>query len=272
MRMMEMMRELLLNPFMRGWMIGLPVAYVVLALLFRALNLFPHRLPAGTRGSDYLAFDIVAGCSLTFLSVVGFISWFSLLGEDSEYSSSVVFGDKFYGSADFITHHIVIPMLSYQIWNTVICVILNDLRSPVMIMHHIVTATLAFGCLFPYGSYYTIYFFGVSEATNIPLTVLDIMEKMLLDKAYPFLFQCSQAVFFVSFMIIRVFLWTFTIYFYITESWQLVVDGVAHSNFHVITNLFSSFFLTGLQYYWAWSMMMMVKEMIFGKSAGKKKQ
>lgn len=32
---------------------------------FRALNLWPEKLPKGTRGSDYMSFDIVAGLALS---------------------------------------------------------------------------------------------------------------------------------------------------------------------------------------------------------------
>lgn len=260
------------TPSFQKWMVGLPVAYIAVAVLFRVLNMFPEKLPLGSRASDYISFDIVAGSTLTFMSYVGFTAWFNLQGEDAEWSHSSVSGDKFYSNADFITNHLIIPMLSYQIWNTVICILLNDLRKPVMILHHLVTASLAYGCTYPYGAYYTIFFFGVAESTNIPLTILDVMEKLQLDKKHTTAYQGCQLCFLLSFFIIRIFLWTITIYYYLTESWQLVVDGVAHSNFHVITNLFSSFFLTGLQYYWGYLMIDMLAGELNKKSDDEEKK
>mmetsp|Transcript_19459 Transcript_19459/g.36264 ORF Transcript_19459/g.36264 Transcript_19459/m.36264 type:complete len:276 (+) Transcript_19459:36-863(+) len=252
------LRQLSETPAFQHWMVGLPVAYMVIAGTFRLVNLFPEKLPLGSRSSDYISFDIVAGSTLTFMSYVGFTAWFNLQGPQHEWSSSAVEGDKFYSNADFVTNHLIIPMLSYQLWNTVICLLLNDLRKPVMILHHIVTASLAYGCTYPYGAYYTIFFFGVAESTNIPLTILDIIEKLKLEKKYAAIFKVCQVCFLLSFFIIRVFMWTVTIYYYLTESAQLIIDGVAHSKFHVITNFFSSFFLTGLQYYWGYCMIVMV--------------
>jgi hypothetical protein len=251
-------QQLSQNPFFQGWIVALPVAYILISGAFRLLNAFPHTLPLGTRASDYVTFDIVAGSTLTFMSYVGFTAWFTLHGHEAEFSHFTVVDNKFYGEADFITNHLIIPMLCYQIWNTVICILLPDLRKPVMILHHIVTASLAYGCTYPYGAYYTIFFFGVAESTNVPLTLLDIMEKLNWDKKYAIAYKACQLCFLVMFFIFRIFLWTVTIYYYMTESWQLVVDDVAHSNFHVITNLFSSTFLTGLQYYWGYSMIAMV--------------
>lgn len=245
-------------------MLALPMVYIVIAGGFRVLNWSPQALPKGTRTSDFVAFEIVAGSILTFMSYIGFTAWFDLGGPDAEISYLAVVDNKFYGNADFITNHLIIPMLCYQIWNTVICILLADLREPVMIMHHIVTASLAYGCTYPFGAYYTIFFFGVAESTNIPLTSLDIMEKLHWDKNYNSAYKLCQLSFLVMFFIFRVFLWTHTIYFYWTESWQLVVDGVAHSKFHVVTNLFSSFFLTGLQYYWGYLMLGMVASGVLG--------
>lgn len=263
--------QLTQNASFQGWMVGLPVAYIFIAGTCRVINAFPHTLPLGTRASDYVSFDVVAGSTLTFMSYVGFIAWFNMHGTDAEFSYLHVAENKFYGEADFITNHLIIPMLSYQIWNTVICLLLNDLRNPMMILHHIATASIAYGCTYPYGSYYTIFFFGVTESTGIPLTLLDIMEKLKWDKKYMNFYKACQLCFFVMFFMFRIFHWSVTIYYYWTESWQLVVDHVAHSNFHVISNLFSSFFLTGLQFYWGWSMLAMVMGGALSEEGDKKK-
>jgi hypothetical protein len=77
-----------------------------------------------------MAFEIVAGLCVTYLGVIGVISFSHLY---SEWDITLLEKDRFYGGAPFVVDHLIMPMLSYQLWNLLLCLCNNDLRDPNMI-------------------------------------------------------------------------------------------------------------------------------------------
>ena len=63
----------------------------------------------GSRASDILAFEIVAGLCVTYLGIAGFIAYFSLFGVDIYESLEV---DRFYAKSSYIENHLIYPMVS----------------------------------------------------------------------------------------------------------------------------------------------------------------
>ena len=64
----------------------------------------------GSRASDIMAFEIVAGLCVAYLGVAGFIAYFSLHGVDI---SSSLEADRFYAKSEYIENHLIYPMVWY---------------------------------------------------------------------------------------------------------------------------------------------------------------
>ena len=261
-----------MDPYFLGWFAGVPIAYIILSLLFRALGWWNFKLKvmkkakgeskrtlqdSSTRASDDMAFELVAGFCVAYLAGAGFVATFGLFGVN-DYQK--LLKAPFYGDSLFVRHHLVYPMINYQAWNVVLCFILEVLGDPNMIAHHIVTGSLAYLGLHPYLHLRGLFFLGIAEVTNIPLTLFDVCKKFeTIGKnkagAKTFLHEASQAVFAISFIIFRLILWPYHCYFFWTGSFDLIMYGKhgseqVHSRAVVIYFLISNVFLTGLQVFW----------------------
>ena len=230
------------------WFVLVPVMYFALVILFRSLNWWEAKTRKGSRGSDIMAFEIVAGLCVTYLAVVGVIAYFKLC---PEWDHTSIDNDHFYGYSQFVEDHLIAPMISYQGWNALLCLFNADLRDPAMIGHHIATGSLAYFGLHPYVHYYGLFFFGFAELTNIPLTIVDIFKYFPDLKAkFPALNDLCRVAFAVSFILLRLLLWPYVSFEFWTGSLALLQEGKAHSIFVVSVFLGANIFLTGLQFFW----------------------
>ena len=125
------------------------------------------------------------------------------------------------------------------------------------------------------------FFFGVAELTNIPLTIIDVFKYLpALKQNYPNLNEFFRSSFAILFIILRLILWPIYCYEFWIHSLQLVVVGLnnnntpntiasaintlltilnvtplashiqCHSLFVVCFFLFANVLLTLLQFYW----------------------
>jgi hypothetical protein len=233
----------------RAWAIGVPVAYFFFIGLFRLLNVLPEKTRDGSRGSDMLAFLIVAGSCCAYLGVLGTIGWFGFVPSDANNLTP----DNFYAKSQFVEDHLIAPMLAYQGWNLLLCFVVKDLRDPNMIGHHFATGMLGYFGLHPYLHYYGLFFFGFAEMTNIPLTFVDVFKYLPKWKeSLSWLNELSRTIFAISFIIIRLFLWPYYSYTFWKGSLDLLQSGTAHSTFVVSFFLLANMFLTGLQFFWGY--------------------
>ena len=120
-----------------------------------------------------------------------------------------------------------------------------------MIGHHFVTGSLAYFGLHPYLHYYGMYYFGIAELTNIPLTIMDVFKyfKHWADK-YPTLNSIIRTTFGVSFILLRLIMWPILSAPFWMGSLTMLYNGTAHSPFVVAYFLLANLFLTGLQFTW----------------------
>lgn len=247
------------NPYFRAWIAGVPVLHLVLTVVFRGLGLWKYpTAKKGTRSSDMVAFLIAAGLAVTGLGIGGAIIWFKLFGVNDY---DLLIHDKYYGRSIMVESLLSYPMLIYQGWNFICCVLINDLRDPFMIGHHFVTCLLAYFSLHPYLHYAALYFMGLAELSNIPLTLIEVFESFpALAATFPLVYELSRYTFVVSFLLLRIVFWLY----YSIDFWQgslsLLIQGTAHSNFVVGFFLFSHVFLTGLQFFWGIKILRMVVE------------
>lgn len=247
------------NEYWMAWFLGVPLSYLLIAGLFRGCGWLDFKLKvlkgnrveaSTTRASDFLAFEIVAGACVLYLAAAGFIIQFSLFGVED---MSLLEADFFYADSKFMRHHIIFPMISYQLWNALLCLIMETLNDRSMILHHLSTASLAYLGLHPYLHHTAVYFLGIAEASNIPLTVYDVCKKFE-SRGWKDtqVFQVAQITFAVSFIVFRLILWPYKCYPLYMGCIQLIAAHKAHNNIVAIWFLACNVFLSGLQVLWGY--------------------
>jgi hypothetical protein len=239
-----------LNGVFYLWSVGIPVVFCALSLGFRALNWWPEKARKGSRASDIMAFQLVAGACLAYLGTVGCVVWFGL---NPDWDMAPLIKDRFYGHADFVETHLLLPMLAYQFWQVAICFVLADLYDVAMIGHHTVTFGLAYVCLRPTLQYYVCFYFGLAEITNIPLTIIDTFKYFPeLGERYAALKSFCKMSFALLFFVIRIFYWTYVTFYMLPYIYPKLFDPVTESPPVIAFFLFAAAFLTGLQWLWGY--------------------
>lgn len=256
------------NQVFQRWFILTPVGYFALVILFRGMGLWDFPTRKGGRTSDIMAFLFSALISVTYLGVAGAVATYDLFGVDE---STRLNADMFYARSQFVEEHLIYPMITFQGWNVLLCFFSPDLRDPAMIGHHLATASLGFLGLSPYLHGAGLFFFGLAEVSNIPLTIYDIFKYQIKNgwtEKYPILYQASQVTFALSFIILRLIMWPIKSWTFWNGSIDLLQSGKAHSQFAVGFFLLANIFLTGLQFMWGWTI---IKMLLPGSKAKKTK-
>lgn len=239
------------------FLFGLPLCHVILTVVFRICNVCPDLSKKGSRGSDILAFAIMASLCVSYFAVVGFIGYFEL--SPLMDNRAGIERDRFYATSSYVIEFIVFPMLCYQIWNFVVCICIKDFRTPDALGHHVVTGLLAYFGHDPFAQYYALFYFGIAEVSSIPLALLDGFKFVpALARDYPAMNSACKGAFVVSFFIVRVFIWPFVSYGLFNNCLDILSSGKAHSTFVVCFFLFANLFLTGLQFYWGYLLFLKV--------------
>jgi hypothetical protein len=238
------------NPYLAYWFIGCPVANIILCVLFRQLGWFKGDSRFGTKLCDVAAFLAVAFFCVTYLGFAGLIAF-------TGFNGNTVYDDlkgddmRIHGRSDWVENHLVYPMIGYQIWNLLASCCMNEFRGVQMIVHHVLTGSLAYFGLYPYVHFQGLFFFGLTEITNVPLTFVDFFKQFKdYAEVYPNLYSASRMVFGVSFIVLRLIMWPYRCYGFWKDSLHLLISGEAHSNFVVGFFLMANILLTGLQFVW----------------------
>lgn len=244
------------------WFIGIPVSYIALSLSYRACNWWPKPAEKGTRLSDIMAFEIVAGVTLAYMGIAGSIIWFQL---NPNWDYTGIVEDKYLGYSKHVEDHLLMPMLTYQAWQTVLCLILPDIRDWSMIGHHTVTSLLAYVCLHPALHYYACFFFGVAETTNLPLSIIDTFKYFPeYKKRFPMLDMVAQGAFALGFYGIRIFYWSMVQYELFNMLIPKLLENTVHSRVVVCFFAGAALFLSALQWWWGFKIAQSIADVVRG--------
>ena len=217
----DFMPTIPINEYSLAWGIGCPLLHLTLIGYFRVMNYWPKSSRGGTRLSDVMAFLIVAGLAVTYLGIAGILAYTTDVVDLAAMEKN-----PFYHGEEFVVNHLVIPMIMYQTWNFFACYLVKEFNDPFMIGHHFFTGSLGYLGLYPYLHYKGLFFFGVGECTNIPLTIYDVFKRFPdLAEKYPTLNQATQAIFAVSFIAIRLIAWPIISYDFWIGSFKLLSSG-----------------------------------------------
>lgn len=240
-----------ITPVLLFWSVFIPSLHIACVLGMRFLDWFPQRSRKGCRGSDIIAMEFVSGVCVVWVAtagVLGFFNLFNVMDNLELYTTG-----KFYGHSKFVEENLVTPMLCYQVWNLLACLIHNEYRDPAGIGHHVVTAGLAWMGFHPYAQYYALFYFGVAELTTIPLNIVTVFKHLPhLSASYPAMYQLARNVFVLGYFAIRIIWWPIVSYELFFGCMDLLANNKAHSTFVVCYFLFANMFLTGLQFYWGY--------------------
>jgi len=225
--------------------VGLFLSFFVFAFFFSIAPcaIFSKKTRAQTSHSDLASYLVIAFAATFACGLVGVYGWIY----DAPLIQDRLYEETQSGSARFMS----IVMFAYQIWNFWMCYRIKDYCSPETLGHHVVTATLASFCFFPFVHYYALFFIGIAELTNIPLTIYDGLKYMQAKDQFPNLYNYSKIAFAVSFLVVRCVWWPIVSFDFWVEMFTAMRTGQVHGYFVFYFFLFGNFSLTCLQFFWA---------------------
>ena len=202
---------------------------------------------SGSKAADYVSYLLISGSIVIFCSLLALCKWSELqaLPLDSRLYENIP-------EAQLLAS----VMLAYQIYNFAVCFVLPEECGKIEHkLHHATTGLLAYFVLYPYAHYYAVFFVGIAEITNVPLTVVDACRAFPeLRSMIPTVNTWFRTIFAVTFFLIRGLWWPYVSYQFWLQSIELLRTGTAHRNSVVFIFLISNVGLTLLQFYWGYSL------------------
>jgi hypothetical protein len=142
-------------------------------------------------------------------------------------------------------------MCAFQFINTLACCCVKEYATPESIIHHIMTFFCSYHCIFPnFAHNYCLFFCGVCELTNLPLTFVDAFKHFPELRAYSTFNQLNRVSFAVSFIALRIIYWPFVCIKFWSQCFEVLQNGTAHNSVVVAMFLVFNILLTLLQIYW----------------------
>ncbi len=236
----------MINIYFYSWLIGIPIVYYVLIQFFDSNNLY-QKITVNNNKENLVVSQIVTslGC-VTYLSISGIILY-------NKYSNILFERDNIFKTNNDVINHIIIPMILYQGWNTIITYLNKDLYSIAYILHHLFVILLGIIGLQSYCQYYTIVYFGLLEISNIFLSIIEYSkyEKyIILNKI---LYNVNNLFFVFSFYILRIILFQYINYLMFGS--LLYEKDTIFTNKYIVQTyiiLISTLLLSYLQFHWGY--------------------
>lgn len=260
------MVDFLLSEIVSRWALGIPAAYAVVFGLVRSAG-WEVNTVRGTDGAVMIAYETTAVLLCLYVSIAGCLVW---LNYCSDCDLGNVESDKMYGRSLFFEQHICVPLMCYQFWNFIFCLVIDELRQGMFLVHHMASGLCAFNGMHPFLQYYGMFFCSLPEITSVPLGFICMTKHFpFLKGMYPRCYDVNKWLFGVFFLIVRIFLWTyFSVLFWI-DIIQLLQQGEAHSVLVVVYSCFANVILSTMQYFWGYKI---VIQMLGGKKMKSKKK
>ena len=199
---------------------------------------------------SYLIVSTLANAYSAYLGVVGF----GLHGDAGDVDAAKA--DLIYGYSG-TAFTLASVQTGYQVYNFVMCCVIEEFRTPIHLGHHAAVAILCYQTsTYNFLHYFCLYFAGIAELSSVPLGVIDGAKYLPeFGAAFPsFISGCKYA-FAVLFLIVRVIVWPVMSYQFLSVGIPLALgsntDGrTLHSNVALWTYILGQIFLTPLQFYW----------------------
>jgi hypothetical protein len=147
-----------------------------------------------------------------------------------------------------------VGQVGYQLWGLALGVFFVG-ELPSMIVHHVAVICVGSVSAFLHCGfrYYIPFFYGLIEISSVPLAVMNAFKNNKhWIKAYPEMYTAVRTAFAVTFLLVRVILWTPNYWdFFCNAAMLLYSSEVITTKVILAVFILSSLILTGLQYFWA---------------------
>lgn len=233
------------------WALMLPLLFIFTIVVIERSTLTGMRGARGTRASLLIAYEATTLACNLYLSVAGLLAWlpFAPFAAEGERAAS----ERLQADVPYVRSHILVPMIAHCLWDLVLYVSIPELRQLPLIVHHLVTALLGYLALYPvaFAHYYDIYFAGVAEVSNVPLSLLEVFKLLpQLSDRYPRARKLARTAFGVSFCLLRLIMWPIVSFRFWSDTLQSIFYGRVHSLFIACVYLSSNTVLTWMQFVW----------------------
>jgi len=221
------------------------------------------------KSAAFAANPVYAAFNFAHMLTIFALCYYSLIGRlDWVTAQPATLNERMY-VYDPSAEKICLIQIALQIFATTAALATRDkaLLKPELLGHHIVTGTLMCICLHPFGHSRVGIFFGLTELSTIPLTMMDQMKNFKqLSKQYPTVFDLSKVSFAISFLVLRVGLTSQVSYEFQRDLVELYATGAAHSVPALAFMSLANLFVCGLQFFWA---SLIIKGLVKMASGGK---
>ena len=192
----------MLNTYFFSWLIGIPIIYYGIIKFCEKKNLYQNLTPNNNKENTIVSHILTSIVCVTYLSISGLILY-------AKHSDKIISKDYYFASNDNIINHLIIPMICYQGWNTIITFFNKDLYSILYIVHHLLVILGGIFGLINYFQYYTIIYFGLIEISNIFLSVIEYSRYEKYIEENKVLYNLNNLFFISSFYILRIILFQY---------------------------------------------------------------
>jgi len=232
------------NNYFYIWFIGIPVLFFTIEFICKKYNLYQKKTINNNKESSIVSQILTSCMCVTYLGISGIILY-------KKYNNIIFDKNHLFDKNDDIINHIIIPIILYQSWNTVITIMNKDLYSIYYVLHHIFVIILALMILNNYFQYISIIYFGIIEISNIFLSIIEYSkyEKYIINNKM--LYNINNLLFIISFYVLRIILfqyYNFFIYYLIISMYDILFSS--KYIIQTITSLVINIVLTYLQCYW----------------------
>lgn len=237
------------------WVLGLFVTQVVVQAVAARKGPFKSN-------PSLFAHQVCSLAAILFISSCGVRYWFTEADGVKDRLYSKLEGGVVVAKAN----------LAFQIYDLVATICIADLRKAEMLVHHTLAVLLAYFLLRDdYCHYYSIFFLGVTEASTIPLCIVDVFKYFRkLAAKYETLNTSLRILFALGFMVIRVVWWPCISYRYFSDTYQSYKAGTIHNPSLVTFFAVSNIVLTLLQWKWGLQIIEAATKLAKGESTSKK--
>lgn len=224
-----------------AWTVVTFLAWAVLRVALGGVEAFSSK-------PGYAAFNfahLLPIVALCYYGLIGRLDWVT------RQPDSIT--ERMYGF-DECAEKICLIQIALQIYVTTAALVTRDklLLKAELLAHHIVTGTLMYICLHPFGHSRVGVFFGLTEISTLPLNMLDTFKSFKpLAKRYPVTNTLSKIAFAITFLGLRVGLTSQVSIEFQKDLYELYSTGAAHSVPAVAFMSISNIFVVCLQFYWA---------------------
>lgn len=229
--------------------------------------LFPHwhivREPThkGGNGSAYFTYLVLSGgfsCACASFGTAVFFKVYGTIPDEERLRAEIPEAQA-----------LAVLMVAYQMYNIVTALSMSELCTLDHLAHHASTAILAWFVTTPLAHYHALFFMGVVELTNFPLTFVDAAKAFpRLRDSMPVTNTACRILFALSFFAIRILAWSVMSLDFWGASVSSLRDGSSQDTVVVLTFLVGNVLLTGIQFYWGCQLIGFVRKSLTPTTSG----